>query len=288
MIPPGAKYHKGKNVLYEDAKRQVSVFCEEERWAYFFTPDEILGFFELAESDATEKDIEDFCVWLDRSTKVFIVSHHENHEANTTERAERKKTRKFYDEIDRHSTALIGLLHGSEKEFWGEDIEGQRLLNANELPDMPRNLQDSFCFKELNKHLPKGASGALSIGYMIEETTGIYDLVRQLVALKMTALALKQKQPSEKKGRNRTLDALNAFATEFAIKYRQYFKKPFTLLRHKTSEGRYDPVTPPHRIFAAIIDKVQFCLEERPVTDANIINALEHAQTLINKEDPPR
>lgn len=280
-----AKYHKGVNVLERDNDGNPisSLYCEEETWGFFFTPAEIYGFFELAQSEASEKDIEDFCSWLSNSIAAFILSHHEKHDANTTGVEKRKQTRKFYEEIDKHSTALIKLLHNSNKEFWDESHEGQRLLDSNDLPNSGSGLENSFCFKELNKHFSKRDSAALSIGYITEEISEFYDLITQLIALKMTALTLKGELPSGKKGRNRTLDALNAFATGFAIKYRQCFKKPFTLLRHKNDNGKYDPVTPCHRIFSRIINKIQFCMEEQPVTDANIVNALEYAQAQLNK-----
>ena len=75
MTPSGGKYHKGINTLYKDDKGESSVFFKEETWACFFTPNEILEFFKLADSEALTKDIEDFCKWLDHDIKVFIINH---------------------------------------------------------------------------------------------------------------------------------------------------------------------------------------------------------------------
>jgi len=287
-VPPGGKYFKGVNELSQDGENATSfTYCKEETWARFFTPDEIFKFFELANSKASNTDIGEFCEWLYNAGLWFVVKHNELRDQEPVENV--KQRRKLFDDVDKHTTALIKLLNDNHDIFWNDTSESDDFRKYGDFKyENDGSTKDRFvkhpCYQELLKCLPKGGHGGLAVRYAVMDDTesNSSGILAQLVLYKMTALALRDELPSPPKGRSRKLDALNAFALEFAHQFSQNFKMPFTFYRHKDEQGVYRPVTPCHQIFSDIVNKVQFYLEDS-VSETNIMNSLEYASKHVNK-----
>ncbi|MCB9982280.1 MAG: hypothetical protein H6861_01210 [Rhodospirillales bacterium] len=255
--------------------------------ATIFTEEEIRKFFDIAGSSPSKEDFENFCSWLGKNILSFVVTYNENHSPDA--KTKKEDFKKYFDEIDKHSTELIKLLQDdAESTPWADFIEQPELLRFEDI-DHSRNILNHKCVKALEKDFSIEDSTILAINYATTENN--FDrrsLLPQLVALKMTAMALKEELPSFPKGRSKKLRELNAFALGYAIQYSQCFKKPFKLYRHKEKNGQYSRVTPCHQIFSKIIEKVRFCFENDPITDANVINSLEYAQKQISRLKKPR